>query len=121
MCITVVMYGWEHIFSVIGATFSQCSSLTDQYRLPWCLKVSELPSNAPLLFAVTKSPAADVTCSLPRHLSTSKEPNLVVSFPGPKQPSSNRSANSVEGASGLEEKDFSAEEASFSDQPVFFR
>ncbi|KAH0521061.1 Autophagy-related protein 2-like protein B [Microtus ochrogaster] len=70
---------------------------------------------------VTKSPGADVTCSLPRHLSTSKEPNLVVSFPGPKQPSSNRSANSVEGASGLEEKDFSTEEASFSDQPVFFR
>ncbi|CAH6851094.1 autophagy-related protein 2 homolog B isoform X2 [Phodopus roborovskii] len=70
---------------------------------------------------VTKSPGADVTCSLPRHLSTSKEPNLVVSFPGPKQPSPNHSANSVEGADGLEEKDFSAEEASFSDQPVFFR
>lgn len=69
---------------------------------------------------VTKSPGADVTCSLPRHLSTSKEPNLVVSFPGPKQPSPNHSASSVEGANGPEE-DFSAEEASFSDQPVFFR
>ncbi|XP_042117068.2 autophagy-related protein 2 homolog B isoform X2 [Peromyscus maniculatus bairdii] len=68
---------------------------------------------------VTKSPAADVTCSLPRHLSTSKEPNLVV--PGPKQPSPNHSASSAEGANGLEEKDFSAEEASVRDQPVFFR
>lgn len=68
-----------------------------------------------------KSPGADVTCSLPRHLSTSREPNLVVSFPGPKQPSSNHIPSSVEGADGLEEKDFSAEEASFSDQPVFFR
>ncbi|GAB1294781.1 Autophagy-related protein 2 homolog B [Apodemus speciosus] len=69
---------------------------------------------------VTKSPGADVTCSLPRHLSTSKEPNLVVSFPGPKQPSPNHSANSVEGGNGLE-GDFSADETPFSDQPVFFR
>lgn len=69
---------------------------------------------------VTKSPGADVTCSLPRHLSTSKEPNLVVSFPGPKQPSPNHSANSAEGSNGLEE-DRSVEETSFSDQPVFFR
>lgn len=69
---------------------------------------------------VTKSPGADVTCSLPRHLSTSKEPNLVVSFPGPKQPSPNHSANSAEGSNGLEE-DLSVEETSFSDQPVFFR
>ncbi|KAB1278136.1 Autophagy-related protein 2-like protein B [Camelus dromedarius] len=70
---------------------------------------------------VKKSPGADVTCSLPRHLSTSKEPNLVVSFPGPKQPSPHDSANSVHMVNGEEEKDFSAEEASFSDQPVFFR
>ncbi|XP_033275590.1 autophagy-related protein 2 homolog B isoform X1 [Orcinus orca] len=70
---------------------------------------------------VKKSPGADVTCSLPRHLSTSKEPNLVISFPGPKQPSPNGSANSVQVVNGEEEKDFSAEEASFSDQPVFFR
>lgn len=69
---------------------------------------------------VTKSPGADVTCSLPRHLSTSKEPNLVVSFPGPKQPSPNHSANSAEGSNGLEE-DLSVEDTSFSDQPVFFR
>ncbi|XP_005390453.1 PREDICTED: autophagy-related protein 2 homolog B isoform X2 [Chinchilla lanigera] len=70
---------------------------------------------------VKKSPGADVTCSLPRHLSTSKEPNLVLSFPGPKQPSPNDGANSAEVANGVEEKEFSAEEASFSDQPVFFR
>ncbi|XP_001101467.2 autophagy-related protein 2 homolog B isoform X1 [Macaca thibetana thibetana] len=70
---------------------------------------------------VKKSPGADVTCSLPRHLSTSKEPNLVISFPGPKQPSQNDSANSVEVVNGTEEKNFSAEEASFRDQPVFFR
>lgn len=70
---------------------------------------------------VKKSPGADVTCSLPRHLSTSKEPNLVISFPGPKQPSQNDSANSVEVVNGTEDKSFSAEEASFRDQPVFFR
>ncbi|XP_025725191.1 autophagy-related protein 2 homolog B isoform X1 [Callorhinus ursinus] len=70
---------------------------------------------------VKKSPGADVTCSLPRHLSTSKEPNLVLSFPGPKQPSQDGGASSVEMVNGEEEKDFSAGEASFSDQPVFFR
>ncbi|XP_023392393.1 autophagy-related protein 2 homolog B [Pteropus vampyrus] len=70
---------------------------------------------------VKKSPGADVTCSLPRHLSTSKEPNLVLSFPGPKQPSQNDSANSAEVVNGEEQKEFSAEEESFSDQPVFFR
>uniref|UniRef100_A0A8D1LYQ1 Autophagy related 2B n=1 Tax=Sus scrofa TaxID=9823 RepID=A0A8D1LYQ1_PIG len=68
---------------------------------------------------VKKSPGADVTCSLPRHLSTSKEPNLVISFPGPKQPPQNDSATSVQVVNG-EEETFSAEEASFSDQPVFF-
>ncbi|XP_054423037.1 autophagy-related protein 2 homolog B isoform X1 [Pteronotus mesoamericanus] len=70
---------------------------------------------------VKKSPGSDVTCSLPRHLSTSKEPSLVLSFPGPKQPSRNESASSAEAVNGEEEKGFSAEEASFSDQPVFFR
>ncbi|XP_014319403.1 autophagy-related protein 2 homolog B [Myotis lucifugus] len=70
---------------------------------------------------VKKSPGADVTCSVPRHLSTLKEPSLVLSFSGPKPPSPNDSANSAEVANGEEEKDFAAEEASFSDQPVFFR
>ncbi|XP_045434316.1 autophagy-related protein 2 homolog B isoform X4 [Pipistrellus kuhlii] len=70
---------------------------------------------------VKKSPGADVTCSVPRRLSTSKEPSLVLSFSGPKQPSPNDSANSAEVVNGEEEKDFAAEEASFSDQPVFFR
>lgn len=74
-----------------------------------------------ITFSVKRSPGADVTCSLPRHLSTSKEPNLVLSFPGPKLPSQNGSANSVEVVNGEEEKDFSTEEASFTDQPVFFR
>ncbi|XP_036173653.1 autophagy-related protein 2 homolog B isoform X10 [Myotis myotis] len=69
---------------------------------------------------VRKSPGADVTCSVPRHLSTSKEPSLVLSFSGPKPPSPNDCANSAEVANGEEEKDFAAEEASFSDQPVFF-
>lgn len=73
-----------------------------------------------ITFLVKKSPGADVTCSLPRHLSTSKEPNLVISFPGPKQPPQNDSATSVQVVNG-EEETFSAEEASFSDQPVFFR
>lgn len=73
-----------------------------------------------IAFSVKKSPGADVTCSLPRHLSTSKEPNLVISLPGPKQPPPNDSANSVEVVNG-EGEDFSAEEVSFSDQPVFFR
>lgn len=71
--------------------------------------------------SVKKSPGADVTCSLPRHLSTSKEPSLVLSFPGPKQPSPNNSANVAEVVNGEEEQAFSAEEASFNDQPVFFR
>ncbi|XP_049755202.1 autophagy-related protein 2 homolog B isoform X1 [Elephas maximus indicus] len=70
---------------------------------------------------VRKSPGADVTCSLPRRLSPSKEPDLVLSLPGPKPSSQNDSANSVEVINEGEEKDFSAEEASFSDQPVFFR
>ncbi|XP_021563561.1 autophagy-related protein 2 homolog B isoform X2 [Carlito syrichta] len=70
---------------------------------------------------VKKSPGADVTCSLPRHLSTSREPNLVLSFPGPKPPSHSDSANPMEVVNGAEEKAFSAEEASFGDQPVFFR
>lgn len=70
--------------------------------------------------SVKKSPGADVTCSLPRHWSTSKEPNVVLSFPGPKQPSQTDSANSGDMANGVEEE-LSAEEASFSDQPVFFR
>lgn len=74
-----------------------------------------------ITFSVKKSPGADVTCSLPRHLSTSKEPNLGLSFPGPKQPSPNGSADSVQAVNGEEEKDFSPEEALFSDQPVFFR
>lgn len=73
-----------------------------------------------ITFAVKKSPGADVTCTLPRHL-TSKEPNLVLSFPGPKQPSQDGSASSVDVANGEEQKDFSAEEVPFSDQPVFFR
>ncbi|XP_053785030.1 autophagy-related protein 2 homolog B isoform X2 [Desmodus rotundus] len=64
---------------------------------------------------VKKSPGSDVACSLPRHLSTSKEPSLVLSFPGPKPPPRREMVN------GDGEKDFSAEEASFSDQPVFFR
>ncbi|KAM5274604.1 autophagy-related protein 2 homolog B isoform 2-T2 [Ctenodactylus gundi] len=70
---------------------------------------------------VKKSPGADVTCRLPRHLSTTKEPNLVLSFPGPKQPPPSGSANSLESVNGVEEKELSAEEMSFSDQPVFFR
>lgn len=70
---------------------------------------------------VKKSPGADVTCSVPRRPSTSKEPSLVLSFSGPKQPSPNDSASAAGVVNGEEDKDFAAEEASFSDQPVFFR
>ncbi|XP_040831039.1 autophagy-related protein 2 homolog B isoform X2 [Ochotona curzoniae] len=70
---------------------------------------------------VRTSPGADVTCSLPRHLSTMKEPNLVLSFPGPKPPSQGDDAGSLGEADGTKDKDFSAAQASFSDQPVFFR
>ncbi|KAM9067495.1 autophagy-related protein 2 homolog B isoform X1 [Sarcophilus harrisii] len=66
---------------------------------------------------VKKSPGADVTCSLPKHLSTSKEPNLVISFPGPKQQCQNGS--SVEVVNGEEEH--LSEATLFNDQPVFFR
>lgn len=69
---------------------------------------------------VKKSPGADVTCSLPRHLSTSKEPDLVLSSPEPKQPSLSDGASPLPEADGAGE-DFSAEEASSGGQPVFFR
>ncbi|KAM6201704.1 LOW QUALITY PROTEIN: autophagy-related protein 2 homolog B [Rhynchocyon petersi] len=64
---------------------------------------------------VRKTPGADVTCTLPRHLSTSKEPNLVLSFPGPKPPSQSSCANPGE------EQGDPADGAAFTDQPVFFR
>ncbi|XP_035869672.1 autophagy-related protein 2 homolog B isoform X2 [Phyllostomus discolor] len=70
---------------------------------------------------VKKSPGSDVTCSVPRRASASKEPSLVLSFPGPRQPPPDGGAGSAEVANGEGEKDFSAEDASFSDQPVFFR
>ncbi|XP_058511204.1 autophagy-related protein 2 homolog B [Ochotona princeps] len=70
---------------------------------------------------VRTSPGADVTCSLPRHLSTMKEPNLVLSFPGPRPPSQSDGAGFLGEADGARDKDFSATQASFSDQPVFFR
>ncbi|XP_038604419.1 autophagy-related protein 2 homolog B isoform X4 [Tachyglossus aculeatus] len=69
---------------------------------------------------VKKSPGADVTCSLPRHLSASKEPNPVISFPGPKQPCQNGSPDSID-LINKEELYLTVEEPSFSDQPVFFR
>lgn len=69
--------------------------------------------------SVKKSPGSDVTCSGPRRFSTSKEPSLVLSFPG--QPPRDEGAGSAEVANGEGEKDFSAEDVSFSDQPVFFR
>ncbi|XP_075387716.1 autophagy-related protein 2 homolog B isoform X1 [Tenrec ecaudatus] len=65
---------------------------------------------------VRNSPGADVTCTLPRHLSTSKEPDLVLSFPGPKPDG----ANSALAADGEEEEALSAE-VSFEGHPVFFR
>ncbi|XP_006839573.1 PREDICTED: autophagy-related protein 2 homolog B [Chrysochloris asiatica] len=70
---------------------------------------------------VKKSPGADVTCTLPRHLSTSKEPDLVLSFPGPTLSSQNDCANPEEVKNGDEGQAFSAEEVAFDDQPVFFR
>uniref|UniRef100_A0A673TVZ0 Autophagy related 2B n=1 Tax=Suricata suricatta TaxID=37032 RepID=A0A673TVZ0_SURSU len=70
---------------------------------------------------VRKSPGADVPSGLPRHVSASKEPNLVLSFPGPKQPPQDGRASPGAAAAREGQKDFSAEEAPFSDQPVFFR
>ncbi|XP_006879228.1 PREDICTED: autophagy-related protein 2 homolog B [Elephantulus edwardii] len=70
---------------------------------------------------VKKSPGADVTCTLPRHLSTSKEPNLVVSFPEPKTPSQSNGANLADVTTWEEEEDPTADEAPLTDQPVFFR
>ncbi|XP_036887104.1 autophagy-related protein 2 homolog B isoform X2 [Sturnira hondurensis] len=86
---------------------------------------TSLSSEVELLMApdpeVKKSPGSDVTCSVPRRLSASKEPSLVLSFPGPKQPARSEGAGPEEAVNGEGDKDFAAEELLFSDQPVFFR
>ncbi|XP_037756842.1 autophagy-related protein 2 homolog B isoform X1 [Chelonia mydas] len=69
---------------------------------------------------VKKSPGADVTCSLPKHVSSFKDPSPVISFSVHKQTSQNDSVDSVDMVNG-EDHHLSHEETSFSDQPVFFR
>ncbi|XP_070608738.1 autophagy-related protein 2 homolog B [Erythrolamprus reginae] len=69
---------------------------------------------------VKKPPAPEVTCILPRHQSGFKEPNPVISFSLHKQSSQNGSVDSVDMLNG-DDHNLSHEEASFSDQPIFFR
>uniref|UniRef100_A0A670ZVP6 Autophagy related 2B n=1 Tax=Pseudonaja textilis TaxID=8673 RepID=A0A670ZVP6_PSETE len=69
---------------------------------------------------VKKPPGPEVTCILPRHQSGFKEPNPVISFSLHKQSSQNGSVDSVDMLNG-DDHNLSHEEASFSDQPIFFR
>ncbi|XP_070797725.1 autophagy-related protein 2 homolog B [Pituophis catenifer annectens] len=69
---------------------------------------------------VKKPPGPEVTCILPRHQSGFKEPNPVISFSLHKQSSHNGSVDSVDMLNG-DDHNLSHEEASFSDQPIFFR
>ncbi|XP_034962402.2 autophagy-related protein 2 homolog B isoform X1 [Zootoca vivipara] len=69
---------------------------------------------------VKKPPGADVTCTLPRHHSSFKEPSPVISFSLHKRASQNGSVDSVDMLNG-DDHNFAHEEASFSDQPIFFR
>ncbi|XP_008106872.2 autophagy-related protein 2 homolog B isoform X2 [Anolis carolinensis] len=69
---------------------------------------------------VKKPPGAEVTCSLPRHHIGFKEPSPVISFSLHKESSQNGSVDSVDGLNG-DDHNFAHEEASFSDQPIFFR
>ncbi|XP_059329597.1 autophagy-related protein 2 homolog B isoform X2 [Ammospiza nelsoni] len=69
---------------------------------------------------VKKSPGAEVTCSLPRHVSSLKEPSPVISFASHKQANENGSIDSMDVVNG-EDDQFSQEATSYSDQPVFFR
>lgn len=81
--------------------------------LPWILI-------SIILFAVKKPPGPEVTCILPRHQSGFKEPNPVISFSLHKQSSQNGSVDSVDMLNG-DDHNLSHEEASFNDQPIFFR
>ncbi|XP_063146359.1 autophagy-related protein 2 homolog B isoform X2 [Candoia aspera] len=69
---------------------------------------------------VKKPPGPEVTCILPRHQSGFREPNPVISFSLHKQSSQNGSVDSVDMLNG-DDHNLSHEEASFSDQPIFFR
>ncbi|XP_025028955.1 autophagy-related protein 2 homolog B isoform X1 [Python bivittatus] len=69
---------------------------------------------------VKKPPGPEVTCILPRHQSGFKEPNPVISFSLHKQSSQNGSVDSVDMLNG-DDHNLPHEEASFSDQPIFFR
>lgn len=71
-------------------------------------------------FLVKKSPGAEVTCSLPRHVSSLKEPSPVISFSSHKQANENGSIDSMDVVNG-DDDNFSQETTSYSDQPVFFR
>ncbi|CAH2327935.1 autophagy-related 2 homolog B isoform X1 [Pelobates cultripes] len=68
---------------------------------------------------VKRSPGSDVTCSLPKHLS-SQEPNPVISFLGQPQWDNHDQISFPNKAHG-DEAEIQEEVASFSDEPIFFR
>ena len=59
-------------------------------------------------------------CSLPRHVSSLKDPRPVISFSSHKQANENGSVDSMDVVNG-DDHHFLQEVTSYSDQPVFFR
>lgn len=72
------------------------------------------------LFTVKKLPGAEVPGTLPRHHCGFKEPCPVISFSLHKQSSQNGNIDSEDALNG-DDNYFAHEEASFTDQPIFFR
>lgn len=69
---------------------------------------------------VKKLPGADVTCSVPKHISGLKDVRPVISFSGQTQPFQNGTAHSTSTVHG-DNNDLDQGVALFNDQPVFFR
>lgn len=67
-----------------------------------------------------KSPGAEITRSLPRHVNSLKDPSPVISFSSQKQANENGSIDSMD-VVNEDDHNFSQEVTSYSDQPVFFR
>ncbi|KAK2544005.1 Atg2b [Columba livia] len=69
---------------------------------------------------VKKSPGAEITRSMPRHVNSLKDPSPVISFSSQKQANENGSIDSMD-VVNEDDNNFSQEVTSYSDQPVFFR
>ncbi|XP_069064370.1 autophagy-related protein 2 homolog B isoform X2 [Pleurodeles waltl] len=69
---------------------------------------------------VKKLPGADVTCSMPKHISGLKDVRPVISFSGQTQPYQNGTSHSISTLHG-DSNDLDQGGALFNDQPIFFR